>query len=151
MRYPRRDTEASARGAHHFTLVLSSCSRNEAPAESGAASAATAQLEAEIGKRFRRPELRDYLMLPDSFVGGSFPEEIAVLLREVEELESKYVSLLHEPSFTTQAVIAARQAFDRFVQVTAELDEVMAAARDRFEMALQALTTEQRAPFSRMG
>jgi hypothetical protein len=122
-------------------------------------------------------------MLPDSFVGGSFPKEIAVLLREVEELERKYVSLLQESSSKTQAVIAAHQTFDRFVQVTAELYEVMAAApasvksmrdgleisdasllaeynrrvdevnaaRDRFEMALQALTTEQRAPFSRMG
>ncbi len=151
--------------------------------ESAAAPAATAQLEAEIGKRFRRPELQGYLMLPGSFVGGSFPKEIAVLLREVEELESEYVSLLQESSTGTQPVIQAHQAFEQFARVTAELYEVMAAAstsvksmrdgleisdasllaeynrrvdevnaaRGEFEVALQALTTEQQAPFSRMG
>jgi len=103
------------------TVVLSSCSRKEAPAESAAAPAPTGQLEAEVGKRFRRPELQGYPMLPDSFVGGSFPKEIAVLLREVEELESKYVSLLQESSTRTQPVIQAHQAFEQFARVTAEL------------------------------
>jgi predicted SnoaL-like aldol condensation-catalyzing enzyme len=135
------------------TVVLSSCSRNEAPAESAAGSAAgsaaAAQLEAEVGERFRRPELQGYLMLPDSFVGGSFPKEIAVLLREVEELESKYVSLLQESSTKNQPVIEAHQALEQFARVAAELYEVMAAAsasvksmRDGLEISDASLAAE---------
>lgn len=112
--------------------------------------------EAEVRKRFQTPELRSYLMLSDSYVGGNFPRRIAVLLREVQQANQNY--LLQVQSFPTllseklasadlpadrrttlqsemarvyttrqQPMVAAVAAFDSFVQLAARLYETAAA------------------------
>lgn len=112
--------------------------------------------EAEVAKRFRTPELRNYLMLSDSYVGGDFPRKIAVLLREVQQADQNYLqqvasfpTVLDEQLARTELSAAARQtlgaemgevyatrqrpvlaavtALDSFIQLTAQLYELMAA------------------------
>lgn len=112
--------------------------------------------EAEVAKRFRTPELRDYLMLSDSYVGGDFPRKIAVLLREVQQADQNYLqqvasfpTVLDEQLARTKLsaserqslgtdmgqayetrqrpVVAAVSALDSFVQLAAQIYELMAA------------------------
>ena len=112
--------------------------------------------EAEVGRRFRTPELRTYLMLSDSYVGGDFPRKIAVLLREVQQADQNYLqqvasfpTVLSDQLSRTDLSSAERQslesemaqaysarqrpvveavtALDSFVQLTAQIYELMAA------------------------
>ena len=112
--------------------------------------------EAEVGRRFRTPELRTYLMLSDSYVGGDFPRKIAVLLREVQQADQNYLQQVASfPTVLTdqlsrtdlptaqrqsleaemaqaysarqRPVVAAVTALDSFVQLTAQIYELMAA------------------------
>jgi hypothetical protein len=125
------------------TLVFASCSGS--PESTGAAAAAAqlqGQHEASISKLFGRPELRDYLMLPESFVGGSFPRGTAVLLREVQQLEGTYLGVLQASSAPNQPVVQAHQALEEFARQAAELYELMAsgaasikATRDGLEIS----------------
>jgi hypothetical protein len=107
--------------------MLSSCSREETAPQSTMADEATKQHEAAVRSLFQRPELKDYLMLPNSFVGGSFPKEIAGYLREVEELERAHVQFLRKNPGNSQPLVEAHQAFERFAGEAAALYEVMAA------------------------
>ena len=121
-----------------IALAAASCSREATSGgpdpDSGAARSARdasreleARLEAEVGRRFRGPHLRTYLMLPDSFVGGSFPAQVAVLLREVEELECDHVRHLETSGVLDLRVLDAHQAFEEFAGLAAELYELMAS------------------------
>ena len=75
----------------------------------------------------RRPQLRSYLMLPESFVGGTFPQEIADLMREIEALESEYLE--GEASAADPAPVTdTHRALEQFAKETAELYELMAAS-----------------------
>lgn len=111
--------------------------------------------ESEVRSRFQRPELRSYLMLDDSYIGGDFPRRIALLLREVQLANQNYAlqvasfpNVLSEKLATTelssteraavasavtrtieerrQPVMLAVAAFDTFVQRAAQLYEVAA-------------------------
>lgn len=108
-------------------MVLSSCSSDAPAPQATVADDTTKQHEAAVRALFQRPELRSYLMLPNSFVGGSFPEKIAGYLREVEELEGAHLEYLQENSGSSQPVVEAHQAFERFAGEAAGLYEVMAA------------------------
>lgn len=118
-----------------LALALSAaCSPDEVPPGGGgppaaaapAATQAEAEMEAEVRKRFLRPHLRDYLMLPGSFVGGKFPKETAALLREVQQITSGYITHL-ESTGGDQAVLATHRALETFVSKSAGLYELMAA------------------------
>ena len=116
-----------------LTPVLSSCS-TDAPSGDGAPGgvpSAEAQLqtdlEGELRKRWQRPELRNYLMLTNSFIGEKMPKAIAQLLRESEELVSNYVTHLETSGSTDQGWLNAHKAFVTFAKQTAELYELIAA------------------------
>ena len=128
------------------TLFLASCSGSS---ESAAAAQLRTQHEASISRLFGRPELRFYLMLPDSFVGGSFPRGTAVLLRQLEQLETTYLGVLQASSGSSQAVIQTHRAFEQFTRQAAELYELMAAGassikntRDGLEISDPSLNAE---------
>src|SRR5262245_9866245 len=103
-------------------LVLASCS-------SGSESSAVVadlqkQHELKIQRLFGRPELRSYLMLPLSFVGGTCPLGTAALLREVQQLEATYLSALTASS-ASHSVVQAHRTFEDFARQVAELYELM--------------------------
>lgn len=140
-----------------IVFAISSCSSDgaesprpdgpQAGAEVGAAD--LAQHEADIAKRFRGPELSAYLMLPDSFVGGTFPHKVAVLLREVEALEAAFLVKLQSLDTTNEAVLESHRAFLEFAGLAAALYERMAEAprsiramRDGLEIADPSLADE---------
>jgi hypothetical protein len=136
---PRRDSEAreAVRGAFRAMLHLDSVHTEE------------------VGRRFQRPELRSYLMLPESYIGGDFPRGTAVLLREVQKLDREYLDALEafpevlerrlastdlsedqkrtlkeemSQAFSARQrpVVEAVVAFDKFVGSAAELYELVA-------------------------
>jgi hypothetical protein len=50
---------------------------------------------AEVGSRFARHELSDsYLLRDESFVGGTWPKQTAVLLREVQRADFEYLAAM---------------------------------------------------------
>ena len=116
-----------------LTPLLASCSSDasgEAATPGGVPSAEKqieTELEGEVRRRFQTPELKNYLMLPTSFIGGTFPRKIAVLLRETQELEKKHVTHLESSGTANQAVLETHKAFETFAGQAAELYELMAA------------------------
>ena len=66
-------------------------------------------------------------MLPESFIGGTFPQRTAVLLREVQQLVSAHVAYLETSGSPNQGVLEAHRAFETFAGQEAELYELMAA------------------------
>ena len=118
---------------------------------------------AEVSRRFARPELYDYLLRPESFVGGLWPGKTAVLLREVQQVDREYVFALR--SFPValyrrlaetdlsedrrrvfvnemsaafleqqQPVVDAVEAFDDFIGVLAEMYELAAEYRSSIRL-----------------
>ena len=72
-----------------------------------------AQHEREIGTRVRRPHLQSaYLLQPESFIGGSFPRESAVLLREVEQQVDQYVGIAEQFRSVLEGRLAATDLDD---------------------------------------
>jgi len=117
-----------------LTPLLSGCSSDQPPGESGAPGGVPSaekqietELEGELRRRWQRPELRSYLMLTNSFIGGTMPRTIAGLLRETRELVSKHVSHLETSGSTDQNLLQAHKALETFAKQTAELYELMAA------------------------
>ena len=117
---------------------------------------------AEVARRFATPELRSYLMLSDSYVGGDFPRRTAVYLREVQQSNQQYLQLVQTfrtilsdklattdiPADRRQAitnemaqaydaqqkpVIRAVAAVDTFVQHAAVLYELAASRSGAFQ------------------
>jgi hypothetical protein len=118
------------------TILISCAGEDPAPAGTpggaapGAAPAAVAnpmqaEVEEEVRRRFQRPALKNYLMLPSSFTGGTFPKEIAGLLREVQQHAGRFISHLESTGGDT-ALLNAHRALDKFAGKTAELYEFMA-------------------------
>ncbi len=98
---------------------------------------ASDRLGAEVGRYFRRPQLSAYLLLDDSYVGGTFPAGIAESLREVEALEDAYLaetrgfSGLLASKFTDAGVSAEQAEVD-------ELAAAFAAERKPIVVAVEA-------------
>ena len=116
-----------------LTPLLTSCSSDATPPGEAPAGVPTAEklieteLEGELSRRWQRPELRNYLMLSVSFIGGKMPRTIAGLLRETQELVNKHVSHLQTSGSADQNLIAAHKALETFARQAAELYELMAA------------------------
>jgi hypothetical protein len=118
---------------------------------------------AEVSGLFARPELYDYLLRPESFVGGVWPGKTAVLLREVQQVDREYVFALRSfpvalyrrlaetdlsedqrrdfvnemsAAFSTQqqSVVDAVDAFDEFIGVLAEMYELAAEYRSSIRL-----------------
>jgi hypothetical protein len=112
--------------------------------------------EAEVRARFQRPHLRSYFMRADSYIGGDFPRQTAVLLREVQQANRNYLlqvesypSVLNDKlgpmdlsadqkrtlademtrayAVRQKPAIEAVAEFDKFVEAAARLYEVAAA------------------------
>ena len=93
---------------------------------------------AEVSRRFQRPELRSYLMLDDSYIGGEFPRRIALLLREVQEADRNYLlqvasypDLLKERLASVDLATAERNALET---------EITRAVAARQQPVVEALT-----------
>ncbi|HEY0670649.1 MAG TPA: hypothetical protein VGD27_00215 [Longimicrobiales bacterium] len=124
--------------------------------------------QAEVRTRFQRPELRSYLLLEDSYVGGDFPRRIAGLLREVQQADQLYVqqvasypellasrlarldlsdaqrAALHAEmtqayAARQQPVLATVAVIDTFVHTVARLYEMMASNQGAFQSKLAGL------------
>jgi hypothetical protein len=98
---------------------------------------ASDRIGAEVGRYFRRPQLQSYLLLADSYVGGSFPATIAELLRKVQALEDAYLAETRGfaellASKFTEAGVSAEQA------LVAELAAAFAAERKPLVAAVEA-------------
>ena len=118
-----------------------------------------AKQRSEVSRLMGRPHLKGYLMLDESFIGGTFPKETAVLLREVQRLEEDYdaesqgfpflldqklasagvpeeqrkaavAELTAAVTEREQPVLAALDAHVAFLEETAELYELAAAHSD---------------------
>ena len=116
---------------------------------------------AEVGTRVRRPHLQSYFLLSESYVGGSFPQQTADVLREIERLTREYVAsvqgypdvlrgmlestdlpedrreaLVTEMSAafaaTQETVIEVNRALERFVAEAAKLYEIPAGSPSAF-------------------
>lgn len=110
--------------------LLSSCS-SDAPGDSGPPGAPTAEkqieldLEAELRKRWQRPEIKNYMMLSVSFIGDKMPRTIAQLMRETQEIVSKHVTYLEASGSSDQNLLEAHRELVKFSRQTAELYELM--------------------------
>ncbi|HEY0304831.1 MAG TPA: hypothetical protein VGC44_07650, partial [Longimicrobiales bacterium] len=81
--------------------------------------------EAEVRKRFQTPELRSYLMLSDSYVGGNFPRRIAVLLREVQQANQNYLLQVQSfPTLLSEKLASADLPADRRTTLQSEMARV---------------------------
>jgi hypothetical protein len=94
--------------------------------------------EAEVRARFQRPELRSYLFLSDSYIGGDFPRRTAMLLREVQQANRDYLqrvqtfsSVLNERMARTDLSAGERSAIER---------DIAAAYAARQQPAVQVVT-----------
>jgi hypothetical protein len=122
---------------------------------------------AEVGRRFARHELSDsYLLRNESFVGGTWPKQTAVLLREVQRADFEYLAALQAfptvlerrlaetdlsedqrrvladevaKAFATrqQPVVQAVEAFDQLIGVIAEVYELAA----KYPSSIKAMRT----------
>ena len=110
--------------------IVASCSSETPdgpPAPPSAEKQLELDLESELRNRWQRPELKNYLMLTNSFIGGTFPRKTAVLLRESQELVSKYVNHLETSGSADPGVLEAHKALVKYTGEAAELYELMAA------------------------
>ncbi|HSJ08707.1 MAG TPA: hypothetical protein VK928_02310 [Longimicrobiales bacterium] len=101
---------------------------------------------AEVGARVRRPHLQGYFLYQDSYVGGDFPKQTAVILREIERLVQDYVASLEGyPEVLRNTLASTDVPSDRQEALVAEMSAAYAASQEvniRVNRALEKFVVE---------